>query len=150
MIYNIRVFNPKGELTDVINGQALMDAKYREISGSICKTAWGKHAIQHKTHVTCVICKKEVQGRKNQATCGAPKCIRTRTQLKKYPKSFRTFKCSECKKEIKTYHHNKKTCGAEECFKANRAKGEELRIKKLKGGKYGFKKSDKRNKKRYT
>jgi hypothetical protein len=150
MIHDIKVFNPKGELVNIINGQKLHNTKYLEIAKSFSKTVWGKHAIQHKTHVTCVICKKEVQGRKNQATCGSDKCIRTRTQLKKHPKSFRTFKCSECKKEIKTYHHNKKTCGSQECFVKNRIKGEKLRIQKLKEKKDGSQKNSKRSKKRYT
>jgi hypothetical protein len=147
MIHNIRVFNPKGELIKVINGQKMMDAKYREIAGSISKTVWGKSAKKHKTKVKCTTCKKEVLGRINQTTCGSPKCIRIRAQLKNHPKSFRTFKCAECKKEIKTYHHNKKTCGAEECFKANRAKGESTRMEKLKEKLYAQKRSNKRRSK---
>ena len=144
MIHDIKVFNPKGELTNVISGQKMMDAKYEEIAKSVSKTVWGRSAQRHKTHVTCVICTKKVLGRVNQATCGANKCIRTRTQVKKYPKSFRTFKCSECKKEMKTYHHNKKTCGAQKCFTANRDRGEKLRIKKLKE-KYAKRKTSKDN-----
>ena len=137
MIHDIKVFNPKGELTDVINGQQIMDARYEEIAKSVSKTVWGRSANRHKTPFKCVICKKEGLGRVNQATCGSNKCIRTRTQIKKYPKSFRIFKCSECKKTMQTYHHNKKTCGAEKCFKANRDKGEILRIKKLKERRHG-------------
>ena len=137
MIHDIRVFNSKGELTDVINGQQVMDARYEEIAKSVSKTVWGRSAKKHKTPFKCVICKKEGLGRVNQTTCGSNKCIRTRTQLKKYPKSFRVFNCAECGIEIKTYHHNKKTCGLEECFKANRAKGEKLRIDKLKENTYG-------------
>ena len=87
MIYDIRVFNPKGELTDVINGQQIMDARYEEIAKSVSKTVWGKSAKQQKTFVKCVICKKETLGRVNQTTCGSNKCIRTRAQLKKHPKS---------------------------------------------------------------
>ena len=42
MIHDIRVFNSKGELTNVINGQKTMDAKYEQIAKSIAKTVWGK------------------------------------------------------------------------------------------------------------
>ena len=143
MIHDIKVFNPKGVLVNIINGQKLHDTRYLEIAKSVSKTVWGRSAKQQKTPIKCVICKKEGFGRINQATCGSDKCIRTRTQLKKFPKSFRTFKCSECKKEIKTYHHNKKTCGSQECFVKNRIKGEKLRIKKLKEKKDGFQKNSK-------
>ena len=139
MIHDIKVFNPKGVLVNIINGQKLHDTRYLEIAKSVSKTVWGRSAKQQKTFVKCVICKKETLGRVNQTTCGSNKCIRTRAQLKKHPKSFRVFKCSECKKEIKTYHHNKKTCGAEKCFKANRDKGEQLRIQKIREKiKHGF------------
>ena len=137
MIHDIRVFNPKGELTNVINGQKMMDAKYEEIAKSVSNSVWGKSAKRHKTPFKCVICKKEGLGRVNQTTCGSNKCIRTHTQIKNNPKSFRIFKCAECKKEMQTYHHNKKTCGAQKCFKANRDKGEKLRIKKLKERRHG-------------
>ena len=143
MIHDIKVFNPKGELTDVINGQQIMDARYEEIAKSVSKTVWGRSANRHKTPFKCVICKKEGLGRVNQATCGSNKCIRTRTQLKKYPKSFRVFNCAECGIEIKTYHHNKKTCGSDKCFKANRERGEKLRIQKLEEKKHGLQKNGK-------
>jgi len=144
MIYDIRVFNPKGELTNIINGKKLYDIKYEEIAKSIAKTAWGKHTKIYKTKpVTCPICKVTVEGRANQITCGSAKCIREREQIKKYPKSLRKFKCPECGVKIETRHHNKKTCGLQECFVKNRIKGEKLRIKKLKEKKDGFQKNSK-------
>ena len=132
MIHDIRVFNSKGELTNVINGQKAMDATYEQIASSVSKTSWGKSAKKPKVRVKCTVCKKEVLVRRKQATCGSNKCIRERSQLKKYPKSFRKFNCIECKIEVETYHHNKKTCGADKCFRSNRIKGEDLRLKKIK------------------
>ena len=147
MIHDIRVFNPNGELTNIINGQKLMDAKYEKIAKSIAKTVWGKHVKTYKTKpVTCPICKITVEGRANQVTCGSAKCIRERQQAKKYPKSLRKFKCPECGVKIETRHHNKKTCGLQECFVKNRNKGEKLRIKKLKEKKHGSKKITRRYK----
>ena len=143
MIHNIKVFNPKGELVTVINGQKLFDAKYLKMAKSVSKTTWGKSAKKKKTQVKCVICKKEVLGKVNQATCGSNKCIYVRGLLKKSPKSFRKFNCTECKIEVETYHHNKKTCGSDKCFKANRERGEKLRIQKLEEKKHGFQKNGK-------
>jgi hypothetical protein len=139
MVYDIKVFNPKGELINIINGQKLHDANYLTIAKSVSKTAWGRSAKKQKTRIKCVVCKKEVLGKVNQATCGSNKCIRERSQLKKYPKSFRKFNCIECKIEVETYHHNKKTCGSDKCFKANRERSEKLRIQKIKEKiKHGF------------
>ena len=118
MIHDIKVFNPKGELTSIINAQELHNAKYEEIAGSVSKTSWGKSAAKH--FFTCPICKIEVEGRLNQVTCGSPKCIRNRAHLKKSPKAFRIFKCAECEIIIKTKHHNKKICGADKCFIASK------------------------------
>jgi len=118
MINEVKVFNPKGELTSIINAQELHQAKYEEIAKSVSKTSWGKSADKHL--FTCPICKIEVEGRLNQATCGSPKCIQNRAYSKKSPKAFRIFKCAECKIIIKTRHHNKKICGADKCFIAFR------------------------------
>jgi len=139
MIHDIRVFNSKGELTNVINGQKEMDAKYEQIVSSVSKTAWGKSAKKPKVRIKCTVCKKEVLVGRKQATCGSNKCISTRRQLRESPESFRTFNCIECNIEVTTYHHNKKTCGADKCFKLNRARGEKLRIQKLKEKRHGFK-----------
>ena len=143
MIHDIKVFNPKGELINIINGQKLHDAKYLTIATSVSKTTWGKSAKKQKTHVTCVICKKETLGRVNQTTCGSNKCIYVRALLKKSPKSFRIFNCTECNIKVETYHHNKKTCGSDKCFKANRERGEKLRIQKLEEKKHGLQKNGK-------
>lgn len=155
MIHDIKIFNPKGELTNIINGQKLIDAKYQEIAKSIAKTVWGKHVKTYKTKpVTCPICKVTVEGRANQITCGSHKCKREHQQIKKYPNSLRIIKCPECGVTIKTRHHNKKTCGVEECFKINRAKGEKIRIQKIKEKLHeqtrGNEKSSKKNKRRNT
>ena len=139
MIHDIRVFNSKGELTNVINGQKAMDATYEQIASSVSKTTWGKSAKKPKVCVKCTVCQKEVLVRRKQATCGSNKCISIRRQLRERPESFRTFNCIECNIEVTTYHHNKKTCGADKCFKLNRDRGEKLRIQKLKEKRREFK-----------
>ena len=143
MIHDVKVFNPKGELTGIINAQRLHDAKYLEIAGSISKTVWGKSAKKQKTRIKCAVCKKKVFGKVNQATCGSNKCIYLRGLLKKSPKAFRIFNCTECNIKVETYHHNKKTCGSDKCFKANRERSEKLRIQKLEEKKHGFQKNGK-------
>ena len=132
MIHDVKVFNPKGELTNIIDAQKLHNDKYLQIAKSVSKTVWGKSAKKQKTRIKCVVCKKEVFGKVNQATCGSNKCIYLRGLLKKSPKAFRIFNCTECNIKVETYHHNKKTCGADKCFKSNRIKGEDLRLKKIK------------------
>ena len=149
MLGNIKVFSPTGKLLKVIDAQKLYDAKYAQISDSIGKTPWGQKSKKADgILVVCVICKKEVEGRTNQITCGSDKCGRERIKRRTYPNSLRIIKCPECGVTIKTRHHNKKTCGLEECFKINRAKGEKIRIQKLKEKKNGPQKNNKRNKKR--
>ena len=151
MLHDIKVFNPKGKLLKVINAQKLYDSKYAQISDSIGKTPWGQKS--KKTNgilVVCVICKKEVEGRTNQITCGSDKCGRERIKRRTYPNSLRKFKCPECGVKIETRHHNKKTCGLQKCFVKNRNRGEKLRIQKLKEKKDGSQKNSKRNKKRHT
>ena len=141
MLHDIKVFNPKGKLLKVINAQKLYDAKYAQISASIGKTPWGQESKKaNGILVVCVICKKEVEGRTNQITCGSDKCGRERIKRRTYPNSLRKFKCPECGVKIETRHHNKKTCGQEECFTINRAKGEKIRIQKLKEKKHGKRK----------
>ena len=141
MLGNIKVFNPKGKLLKVINAQELYDAKYAEISASLEKTAWGKTVKQSKKAnaviIVCVICKKKVEGRAKQFTCGSNYCVNERRKIKDFPDWIRTFNCTVCGIEMKTRHHNKKTCGKDECFTTNRVKGEKLRIKKLKEEKHG-------------
>ena len=134
MLGNIKVFDPKGKLLRVINAQELYDAKYTEIAKSVSKTAWGRSAKKGRTTlVTCIICKKNVEGRNNQITCGSDKCGRERIKRSTSPDSLRIFECAECGIEMKTRHHNKKTCGLEKCFTNNRARGEKIRIKNLGG-----------------
>ena len=138
MLGNIKVFSPKGKLLKVIDAQKLYDAKYAQISDSIEKTPWGQGSKKSNGKlVICVICKKEVEGRTKQITCGSDKCGRERIKRRTHPNSLRKFKCPECGVKIETRHHNKKTCGLEECFKINRAKGEKIRIQKLKEKKDG-------------
>ena len=142
MIHDIRVFNSKGELTNVINGQKAMDATYEKIASSVSKTTWGKSAKKPKLRIKCTVCKKEILVTKKQATCGSNKCISIRRQLRERPKSFRIFNCIECNIEVKTYHHNKKTCGADNCFKLSKDRGEKLRIQKLKEKRREFKENN--------
>ena len=133
MLHNIKVFNPKGKLVRVINAQKLYDAKYAEISASIGKTPWGQGPKKTNTvQIVCVICKKEVEGRAKQITCGADYCINERRKIRDFPDWIRKFNCAVCGIEVQTRHHNKKTCGLENCFTVNRDKGEKLRIAKLK------------------
>jgi len=151
MLHDIKVFSPKGKLLKVINAQKLYDSKYAQISDSIGKTPWGQKSKRaNGILVVCVICKKEVEGRTNQITCGSDKCGRERIKRRTYPNSLRKFKCPECGVKIETRHHNKKTCGLQKCFVKNRNRGEKLRIQKLKEKKDGSQKNSKRNKKRHT
>ena len=83
MVYDVKVFDAKGKLIEIINGQKSFDAHYAKIIKSIKKTAWGKHAKNYKKAFICPICKKEVEGRINQVTCGSRKCLRERQQIKK-------------------------------------------------------------------
>ena len=130
MIGNIKVFNPKGELVKTINGQKELDAKYKELADSFPKSVKGTTLHLGATMITCSICKKEVEGRTNQITCGGESCIRERWRLKNYPKASRVFKCVECGIEVKTRHHNKKTCGTEECFRAYNNNREKARLRR--------------------
>ena len=142
MIHDIKVFNPEGELLEVINGQEVVDAKYLAIAKSLSKTMWGKHCKPvKKRSIFCSICKIKTEARANQLTCGSDKCVRQQQHLRRKsrltPASLRKFKCPECGVKIETNHHSKKICGLQECLTKNRIKGEKLRIKKLKEKEYG-------------
>ena len=83
MIYDIKVFDANGKLIEIVNGQKSFDVHYTKLIKSIGKTAWGKHAKNYKKVFLCPICKKEVEGRVNQITCGSRKCLRERKQINK-------------------------------------------------------------------
>ena len=51
MIHDIKVFNPKGELIKVINGQKQMDKQFKVIAKSIGKTGWGIAAKKYKNNI---------------------------------------------------------------------------------------------------
>lgn len=155
MLGNIKVFSPKGKLLKVIDAQKLYDAKYAQISASIGKTPWGQESKKaNGILVVCVICKKEVEGRAKQITCGSDACVNERIKRRTYPKSIRLFNCSGCGIEVQTRHHNKKTCGLDKCFRAYNNTREKTRLKKLKEKAHeqtrGNEKSRKKNKRRNT
>ena len=82
MIHNIKVFNPKGKLLKVIDGQKVMDTRYAILAKSIAKSNWGIAANNQKTNIICLICKRKVEGKANQLTCGSAKCLRERNKVR--------------------------------------------------------------------
>ena len=142
MIHDIKVFNPKGELLKVINGQKQMDKHFKVLAESIGKTGWGIAAKKPKKNIICPICKKELEGAANQVTCGSAKCLRERVKVRlRYVTSRKTKKtmpyiyeivCKECgktemKQTIKAKYCSKK-CANTFTGRINRKKNREMRI----------------------
>jgi hypothetical protein len=150
MIHDIKIFNPKGELIKVVNGQKLMDKHFAVLAESIGKTIWGMAAKKFKLNVICPICKREVEGRANQLTCGSPRCLRERVKVrlryvtsrkdKKTPPYIHKIVCKECgKREMKQSEKAKycsKKCANKYTGRINRQKSREMRIS-IKEVKYG-------------
>ena len=142
MIHDIKIFNPKGELVKVVNGQKLMDKHFAVLAESIGKTIWGVSAKKFKSNITCPICKRTVEGRANQKTCGSGKCLRERVKARlryvtskkdKYvPPCIHKIVCKECgKKEMKQSEKAKycsKKCANKYTGRINRKKSKEMRL----------------------
>ena len=142
MIHDIKVFNPKGKLLKVINGQKQMDLHYSAIAKSIAQSDWGIAANKHKKNIICSICKKEVEGTGNQITCKSAKCLRERVKTRLRYVTSRKDKqslpyiykviCKECgktemKQTIKAKYCSKK-CANTFTGRINRKKNREMRI----------------------
>ena len=142
MIHNIKVFNPKGKLLKVIDGQKVMDTRYAILAKSIAKSNWGIAANNQKTNIICPICKREVEGRANQKTCGSPRCLREQVKVRLRYVTSRKGKnslpyihkvtCKECgKKEMKQSEKAKycsKKCANAFTGRINRKKSREIRL----------------------
>ena len=142
MIHDIKVFNPKGELLKVINGQKQMDLHYSAIAKSIAQSNWGIAANKHKKNIICSICKKEVEGTGNQITCGSAKCLRESVKKRLRYVSSRKGKqilpftnkiiCKECGQTVMKQSARAKYC-SKKCAntftgRINRKKNREIRI----------------------
>lgn len=142
MVHDIKVFNPKGELIKVINGQKQMDKHFKVLAASIAKTGWGIAAKKYKNNIICSICNKEVEGTANQVTCKSAKCLRERVKTRlRYVTSRKDKKplpyiykvvCKECgKTEMKQSEKAKycsKKCANSFTGRINRKKNREMRI----------------------
>ena len=142
MIHDIKIFNPKGELVKVVNGQKLMDKHFKVLAESIGKTLWGQAAKKFKSNITCPICKRIVEGRANQKTCGSSRCSRERVKVRlRYVTSkkdkyvspcIHKIVCKECgKKEMKQSEKAKycsKKCANKYTGRINRKKTREMRL----------------------
>ena len=142
MIHDIKIFNPKGKLLKVINGQKLMDEKFADIAEKLGNTIWGMSAKKFTSNIICPICKREVEGRANQKTCGSPRCLRERQKVRlRYvisPKNGKTMPyiykivCKECgKKQMKQSEKAKycsKKCANAYTGRINRKKNREIRM----------------------
>ena len=142
MIHDIKIFNPKGKLLKVINGQKLMNEKFADIAEKLGNTIWGMSAKKFTSNIICPICKREVEGRANQKTCGSPRCLRERQKVRlRYvisPKNGKTMPyiykivCKECgKKQMKQSEKAKycsKKCANKYTGRINRKKSREMRL----------------------
>jgi len=142
MIHDIKIFNPKGKLLKVINGQKLMDEKFADIAEKLGNTIWGQAARKFRSNVTCPICKRVVEGRANQKTCGSSRCLRERVKVRlRYVTSKKDKKtmphiykiiCKECgKKQMKQSEKAKycsKKCANAFTGRINRKKTREMRL----------------------
>ena len=120
-----------------------MDKHFAVLAESIGKTIWGQAARKFKTNLTCPICKRIVESRANQKTCGSDKCLRERVKVRlryvtnrKGEKPLLPYKykitCKECgkkeKKQSEKAKYCSKKCANKYTGRINRKKSREMRL----------------------
>ena len=137
MIYDIKVFDGKGNLKEVIDGYKVFQKGY-----DIQMSPYLMERSKATEHFTCRYCKKEFPLRApGQFCCAQPKCIYKRGLILRPYKKPRKIKCRICHKSAEVRHSRQITCSKECSVENNRRKKNGMREEKKKvqsmGVRYG-------------